>query len=124
MTSRSDHSREVLVIALRHLADGPFVEHLRHDEEAHAVAQIEELGGGRIMRGADGVRAHRLEHLEPALPDSLRHRRAQAAGLVMQVDAPHLDPPAIEQEAAVVIVGDAADSERRDGHVGGAPALP
>ena len=70
---------EVAVVALGHLADGPLVEGLGHDEEAQAVAEVEELGRRRVVRGADGVRAHRLEHLEPALPDPLRHRRADRA---------------------------------------------
>ena len=39
---------EVLVVALRHLADGPLVEGLRHDQEAQAVAQVEELGAGGL----------------------------------------------------------------------------
>ena len=115
---------EVLVVALRHLADGPLVEGLRHDQEAHPVAQVEELGRGRIVRGADGVGAHRLQHLEPALPDPLRHGRAEPAGIVMQVDAPHLDPPAVQQEAAVLVVRDGADAERRGGHIGGPSAIP
>ena len=116
--------REVLVVALGHLADGPFVERLVHDEEAEPVAQIEELRGRRVVRGADGVGPHGLQRLEPAAPDRFRHGRAEAARVVMQVHAPHLHPAAVEQEPAILVVGDGADAERRGGQVGAAARRP
>jgi hypothetical protein len=114
---------EVLVIALGHLADGPLVEHLVHDQEAEAIAQVEKLRRRRVVRGADGVGAHRLQRLQPAAPHRLRHGRAEAARVVVEVDAPHLQPAAVEHEATILVVGDGADAERRDNQVGAATAV-
>ena len=82
-------------------------------QQAEPIAQVEELGRGGIVRGADGVDAHPPEHLQPALPHPLRHRRADRARVVVQVDAEQLDAPAVQQEAAVAVEGDGADAERR-----------
>ena len=65
-----------------------------------------------------------LSSLEPPLPDPLGHGRAEAAGVVMQVHAPHLDPPAVEQEAAILVVRDGADAERRGDQVDGLRRRP
>ena len=48
---------EVEVVVVGILGHGPAVEHLVHDEEAHAVGEVEKLGRGRIVRGADCVDA-------------------------------------------------------------------
>src|SRR5215831_5307940 len=40
------------------LAHFPLIERLVHHEETHAVAQIQKLGGIRVMTGADGVATH------------------------------------------------------------------
>jgi hypothetical protein len=111
------------VIPLGDLAHGPLVEGFRHDEETHPVGQVEQPRIGRIVRGANGVHAHRLEQLEPSLPDSFGDGGAERARVVMQVHATHLDPAAVEQKAASRIVGDCSDPERctrdiEDGAVG------
>ena len=64
-----------------------------------------------------------LSDLEPALPHPLRHGGADGAAVVVQVDAVHLDVPAVEQEAAVRVVGDGADAEGRRDRVGDARAV-
>ena len=48
---------EVEVVVVGVFGDGPAVEHLVHDEEAHAVGEVEELGCGWVVGGADGVDA-------------------------------------------------------------------
>ncbi len=108
---------EVLVIALGHLAAGPFVEGLGHHEKAQAIAQVEKLGGGRVVRSTDGVGAHRLQQPQALFPHPLRHGRAERAGVVVQIDAFHLHPHAVQEKPAVLVVGDAADAERRGDHV-------
>ncbi len=60
---------EVEVVVVGVLGYGPGVEHFVHDEEAHAVAEVEELGRGRVVGGADGVDAEGAEGGEAALPD-------------------------------------------------------
>ena len=79
----------------------PFVERLIPDDEPHAVAQVEQLGRGRIVAGADGVHAHVLHDLELSLhgPDVERH--AQRAQIVMQADAVQLHSPAVQMETVI-----------------------
>jgi hypothetical protein len=43
------------------------VEHLVHDQEAHAVGQLKQLRIGRIVAHAHGIRAHLAQHLQLAL---------------------------------------------------------
>ena len=57
----------------------PFVEGLVHDQEAHAVAEVEKFRRGRIVAAADGVAARLLEEFQTPLPDLDRHGRAQRA---------------------------------------------
>ncbi len=59
---------EVEVVVVGIFGDGPAVEHLVHDEEAHAVGEVEELGCGWVVGGADGVDAEGSEGGEAALP--------------------------------------------------------
>ena len=97
---------EVAVVAvLRRLRFGlaPLVEGLGHHQEAHAVAEVEELGCVRIVAGADGVAAHLLQQSEAPLPDSLRHRCAHRASIVVQADAVQLDAFAVQQKSLVRI---------------------
>ncbi len=115
---------EVPVVALLDLAHGPLVERLGHDQEAHAVAQVEELGGRRVVRGADGVRPHRLQDLEPPFPHPLGHRRADGAAVVVQVHPVHPHTPAVEEEPAVGVVREGPDAKGRHDDVRGARAIP
>ena len=59
---------EVEVVVEFVFADEPAVEHFVHDEEAHAVAEVEEFGSGRVVGGADGVDAEGFEGGEAVLP--------------------------------------------------------
>ena len=112
--------REILVIALGHLAERPLVERLGHDEKAQPIAEIEELRGGRIVRRADGVCAHRLERLQPALPDPERHRGTNCAAVMMQIDASELYAATVEQESPILIERNSANAECRSHGIGNA----
>lgn len=59
---------EVEVVVVGILGNGPTVEHLVHHEKAHAVGEVEELGRGWVVRGADSVDAEFAEGFEAAVP--------------------------------------------------------
>jgi len=59
---------EITGVVVRLLGHGPGVEKLVQHEEAHPVAQVEELGGDGVVRGADGVDAELLQLRQPLLP--------------------------------------------------------
>ena len=90
---------EVEVVVVGVLGDGPAVEHLVHDEEAHAVGEVEELGRGRVVGGADGVDAERAEGGEAAFPGGERDGGAEGAGVGVQGYAVDLVVDAVEEEA-------------------------
>ena len=58
---------EVEVVVVWVLGHRPAVEHLVHDEEAHAVGQIQKLRRGRVVRRADGVRTDLAQLGQPPL---------------------------------------------------------
>ena len=89
----------------------PLVKRLVHHEEAHLVAQVKQMGVGRVMRGAHGVAAHGLEAGEAARPDGLRHSRAEAARVVMNAQALELHIDAVEPEARVAVKADGEHAE-------------
>jgi len=82
-------------------------------EEAHAVAEIEELGRGGIVRGADGGDAHFLENLELAFGGAGVERRAEGAEVVVLRDAVERNAFAVEEETTIGRELDAADAEGR-----------
>ncbi len=90
----------------------PLVERLVDDEEAHAIAQIQHLGSRRIVAAADGVAAQLLENRQATRQHRVRHCRADAAPIVVEADALHLDAPTVEQEALVLVEARLADAER------------
>ena len=96
------------------LALGPFIEGLIHDEEAEAVAEVEEFGGRGIVGAADGVDAGGAEEKQAALPDLLGNRGAQATGIFMEADALELHGDAVEGEAGVGVEGGGADAKGGD----------
>ena len=95
------------------LLNGPAIEQFVHHEKSHAVAQIEELGGGRIVRGADGVDADLLERFEPPFPDAERHGRAEGAAIVVETDALDFEILSVEPEAGGGLEPELANAERR-----------
>ena len=104
---------DVVGVALLDLGHAPFVEGLVHDQESQLVAEVEELRGGRIVAGADGVAAHRAERFQAALPDPLGHGRAHATAVVMQADAVELHVLAVDQAALVGVETHLPDPQRR-----------
>ena len=95
----------------------PFVEGLVPDHDAHAVAQVEQLGRGRVVAGADGVHPHVLHDLQFALHRAGVERHAQRAEVGMQADPVQLHAPAVEMETVVGRELERADAERRFGRV-------
>ena len=89
----------------------PHVKGLVHHDEAHAVAQVEQLGGGRVVRTADAVAAHLLQYLQLALDGTGVDRRAQAAQVVVHAHAVYLDVLPVEEEAFLRIKLEGADAE-------------
>ena len=94
------------------LTDGPAIERLVHDEKAHAVAEVEELGRGRIVGGADGVATDLLEAFEAAFPDAQGHSRTHSAAIVVEADTFDLHVLAIEVETGSGVEPKLADAER------------
>ena len=103
---------EVEVIVVGILCDGPAVEHLVHDQEAHAVGEVEELRRGRVVRGADGVDAELAQLGEAAFPDGERNGGADGAGVGVESYAVDLVMDAVEEEALVGVEVEFADAER------------
>ena len=64
--------------------DRPAIKHLVHDEEAHAVAEVEELRRWGIVRGADGVDTEGAQGIEAALPDGGGNGDADCAAVTVQ----------------------------------------
>ena len=90
---------EVLAVAVLELGLPPHVERLVHHQEAHAVGGVQQLGCGRIVAGADRVRAHPLQDLELALDRASVHGRAEGAEVVVVADALQGNAAAVQQEA-------------------------
>src|SRR5205085_4421610 len=100
---------EVVVVLL--LRAPPGVERLVHDDEAHAVAEFEQFGRGRVVARAYGVDAHLLEDFELALKRATVQRRAQSAEVVVVADAVQADVLAVEEKARVHVELNRADAE-------------
>ena len=98
----------------RLLVSRPRVEELVHHHEAHAVAQVVELGRVGVVRGADGVDADDLQLRQPPLQRAHRQRGAEAADLVVHAHAFELRAGAVDAEAGVGVEHDRPDAERHD----------
>lgn len=104
---------EMPVVVVGVLALGPAVEGLVHDHEAHAVAEREEAGIDRVVRGADAVHTEASEDGKPALPDVERHRGPHGTAVVVQAHSLDLEILVIEPEAGVGAELGTADAEAR-----------
>jgi hypothetical protein len=102
---------EVEMVVIGVLGDGPAVEHLLHDEKAHAVGEIEELGCGRVVRRADCVDAEGAESGEATLPCGEWDCRAEGSGVGVEGRAVDLMVDAVEEEALVGVEVEFADAE-------------
>ena len=97
----------------RRLPSLPDVEQLVHDEKAHAVRQVEQLGGGRIVGHADRVRTHLAEDLQLPLGGAGVERRAERAEVVVLVDALDDDALAVDEETLVRVEAESPDAKGR-----------
>ena len=95
----------------RRLALAPHVERFIHDEETHLVADLEKLGSRGIVRCPDGVAAHLLEGPDLALQGPVVYCGTDAAHVVMQADAQHLDRFAVEEDTLHRVPFYGAESE-------------
>src|SRR5207245_11246894 len=77
----------VQVIVVLGLLLLPHVERLVQHDEAHAVGEIEQLGGGRVVRRTQRVVAHVPHDLQLLLQCSCVHRCTTALDVVMRVTA-------------------------------------
>ena len=122
---------KIAAIIVGALVAAPGIEGFIHDHEAHAVGEFEEFGGRRVVAGANGVAAHRMQDLKLALQGPEIHRGAQSTQVVVIADAVHFEVFAVNGEAFDGVIFDGADpelgfvdiddapilSDRRHGHV-------
>ena len=92
---------EVVAVSVGSLVLLPLVEDLIHHQEAQFVAQVHEFRRVGIVRGPNGVAAHRLQDLQPPFPNPLRHRLSHRTAVVMQADAVQFHLLAVQQESLV-----------------------
>ena len=111
------------VEVVRRLLLFPAVEHLVHDQEAHAVGQLQQLGRRRVMAHADGVGAHVAQDFQLALGRADIEGSAERAQVMMIVDATQGNRRAIDDDALVRIEPHVADAEARFIAVDDAAAL-
>ena len=104
---------EIQMIVVGILGHSPAIEHFVHHQKSHAVAQIEKLRRGRVVRGANGIHSERLQGFQPFFPDTQRHRRAERAAIVMQANALDLEILSVQPEAGVRLEMRVADAEGR-----------
>src|SRR5438552_1804541 len=91
------------MIVVRIFRHSPAIEQFIHDDEAHAVAKVEELRSRRIVSSTNSVHAKLLERLQAALPRAQRHGGAERARVVMKTDALYFKVAAVEPETRVSI---------------------
>ena len=83
---------------------------LVHDQHAQAVAGVEELGGGRVVRAAVGVGAHFLQPAHAEIPERVRHGDADPGVVLVVADALELERLVVEEKALVGVEADRAEA--------------
>src|SRR5439155_17920956 len=101
-----------MIIKLRFLLP-PHVECFIHDDETHAVSQLEQFRRWRIVRSAQTVSAHRFQHFKLPFKCASVDGRAERTEIVMIARAANLYGFAIQDEAFVYVKNERADSKRR-----------
>ena len=109
---------EVAGIVVGSLLLAPHVKGFIHDDEAHAVAQVEQFGGRRVVRAADAVAPHILQYLQLPLDGTRVDRRAQATQVVVHTHAVYLDVLPVKEEALLGIELKGTDAEGRVVNIG------
>ena len=105
---------EVAGIVVRRLLLAPHVEGLIHHDEAHAVAEVQQLRCGRVVRTADAVAAHLLQNFQLTLQGTDIDGRTQATQVVVHADAVNLHRFPVERETFLRIKAEVAEAERGD----------
>ena len=77
----------------------PLVEALVPHEDAHLVAEVEELGRGAVVRGAERVDAHVLEDLELATRGGTVERHAERTEVRVVADALQLHAASVQVQS-------------------------
>ncbi len=90
---------EIAVAILALGAEGPVVERLDHEHQAHLVAELNQLRRRHIVTCAHRVGAHVLEHLQLMAERRFVDSGAERAEVVMVVDTLNLALDAVEVEA-------------------------
>ena len=80
---------------------GTHLARLAHHHHAHAVAGLDPLRRGHVVRGAHGIAAHLLQHAEAEALQAVGQRRAHAGVILMVAGALNLERLAVEEEALV-----------------------
>ena len=104
---------EVEVVAVGHLSLRPAVEALCHHGHAHLITETDELWGGHIVRGADGIDAHVLHGADLASHGGFVHRSAERTEVMMEASALELQLPPVQVEAVACLQFDRSDPEGR-----------
>ena len=115
----ANQARELAQRLLVRRHDSRFVDH----QHAQPVADLQQFGGGRVVRGPIRVAAQLLQSLDAPLEQSVRHGGAHAGVVLMIARALELDRSAVEQEPALCIELDAAHAEGRVGGIDDAIVL-
>ena len=100
-------------VVVRRLAFPPHIEGFVHDDEAHPITEVQELGRGRIVRAADAVAPHLLQDFQLPLDGARIDRRPQASEVVVHTYAINLRRLAIERESLGGIEREGAEAKRR-----------
>ena len=103
---------EILLVAAEQTA-------LVHDQHAEPVAGVEQFRRGRIMRGANGVAAERLQLGDAERLERVWQGGADARHVLVIAGALQFVVLAIQQKAVRRIEADGADAERGFGLVNG-----
>ena len=110
-------------VIIRALGHAPRVERFLHHDEAEAVAQVEELGRGGIVRSADGVAAQVAHEFELSLHRAQVQRGTQRAEIVVQTNALDVEALAVEEKTIRGRELNRADAEQGLDDVGGFAVL-
>ena len=100
------------VVAVFAFGDVPFVECLRHQHNAHFIAQLNELFCRHIVRCPDCITAHILEHCQLVPYRGGVHCRSERSQVVMQAYSLELAAFSVEEETFARPDFYAADTER------------
>ena len=111
------------MIIVRVFAGRPAIKRLVHHNEAHLVAQIQQLRSRRIVARADGVDAGLAQNFQLPLQRADVDGRAERAEIVVVANAVQLDVLAVKKKSFVHGELRSADAKRRFVNIHGASVL-